>query len=184
MKKGEQIIEKIRGKNDLVLDNLESLFILELNDLYDSETQIIDAMPMMISTANSNALRRELERHFQQTKTQRDKLTKIFESMNVMPSPKTCKGMKGILQEGEEMMKKDAAANVKDAALIASAQKVEHYEMASYGTVLAYAKLLNEKEAERLLKEILNEEKNANDILNELAVKDLNIKAVEGEGAM
>ena len=126
------------------LDSLQALFVEELRDLYSAENQIIKALPKMAKAASAPQLKSAFEAHLTQTKEHVQRLETIFESLGKSPKGKTCKGMEGVIEEGDEMVKEDAEPAVKDAALISAAQRVEHYEMAGYGTVRTYAKLLQE----------------------------------------
>lgn len=166
-----------------VLDNLQALFVKELQDIYSAETQIIEAMPMMIQNTTSPKLRAELENHLEQTKSQRERVQTMLEEMEEDVGDVTCEGMKGLLTEGRQMVSEEAAPAVKDAAIIASAQKVEHYEMASYGTAVAYAKLLQEIDAHKVLSTILKEEQMTDKRLNDIAMKEINRDAVSGATA-
>lgn len=161
------------------MDSLRELFIEELKDTYDAEKQIIKALPKMIKDASSSELSSAFEKHLEETRGQVDRLETIFEILEEEAKGKPCKGMAGIIAEGKEMVEEAEDDDVKDAALIAAAQKVEHYEIASYGTLKSYASLLDEEEAANLLEETLNEEKEADEHLSELS-GEVNARA-EGE---
>jgi ferritin-like metal-binding protein YciE len=180
MDKGEELFDRIKGSSKDTIDNLEAFYLKELQDLVDSESQIIEALPMMVAAADNPVLKDKFQKHLEETKAQREKLINILRERGEPVNAKTCEGMKGILKEGKEILKSRAPPNVRDVALIASAQKVEHYEVASYESLIAYAKLLDEKEEERTLKEILQEEESTSRTLNDLATKDINIRSVEG----
>jgi ferritin-like metal-binding protein YciE len=158
------------------MDSLRDLFVEQLQDLYSAENQILKALPKMIKTAKSEQLKAGFQEHLEQTKQQVERLEQIFETLEEDAEGKTCKGMQGLLKEGEELMGEDADDDVMDAGLISAAQHVEHYEIAGYGTVRTYAELLGEKEAAKLLQTTLDEEKATDEKLTKLASK-INVKA-------
>src|SRR2546423_1799917 len=127
-------------------DNLREMLVNELKDLYSAESQLLKALPKMAKKATNSELRQAFETHLAETEGHVDRLEQVFEQLGERPRGKTCKAMQGLIEEGKEMMAEDMADDVMDAALIAAAQKVEHYEIASYGTVRAWAKLLKERE--------------------------------------
>ena len=151
------------------LNNLEDLFVHELHDLYSAEQQIIAALPKMANAASSPDLRQAFEQHLRQTRNHVARLDEIFASLNISGNGHECRGMQGLIEEGEQVMKMDGDASVKDAALIASAQRVEHYEIAGYGTARTYAKQLNHDDVADLLQETLDEEGETNKKLTKLA---------------
>jgi ferritin-like metal-binding protein YciE len=163
------------------LSSLDDLFLDELKDIYNAEKQLTKALPKMAKSATSPELKTAFEEHLEQTKGQIERLEQVFQSIDKKALGKTCKAMQGLLEEGEELMEQDAEASVKDAALISAAQKVEHYEIGSYGTLATYAKLLGYTEALSLLKETLNEEKQTDTKLTKIAEKKINIRAKKGE---
>lgn len=158
------------------METLKELYVEELQDLYSAETQITKALPKMVKAATSPALKDAFESHLEETKEQIIRLEEIFESLGKSPKGKTCEGMKGLLKEGDELMKEDADPEVMDAGLISAAQRVEHYEMAGYGTVRTYAELLGEEDAVALLEATLKEEKAADSKLSKVANK-INVQA-------
>ncbi len=159
------------------IQTLEHLLIDELQDLYSAETQIIDALPKMADKASSPELRQAFETHLQQTRNQKDRLDRIFDQVpDVDRDDKTCKGVKGIIDENDKLMKDAKDPDVRDAGMIAGAQRVEHYEIASYGTARTYSQLLNRVEWARLLQQTLDEEKETDQLLNGLAER-INIEA-------
>lgn len=158
------------------LQDLRDLFVEELKDLYSAENQIIKALPKMIKAASSTQLKAGFEEHLEQTKQQVQRLEQIFETLGASPKGKKCKGMEGLLEEGKELLEEDASAEVLDAGLIAAAQHVEHYEIAGYGCVRTYAELLGDKKAVQLLEKTLNEEKQTDSKLTELA-RAINVEA-------
>ncbi len=161
-------------------NTLRELYVQELKDLYDAENQITKALPKMMKQASSDELRSALEEHLEITKEQARRIEQIFENMGEKLKAQKCKGMQGVIEEGNELLREAEDEDVRDAGIIASAQKVEHYEIASYGTVRTYAQLLGEEEAVQLLQETLDEEKEADQKLNGLA-EDINVEAAGGE---
>lgn len=151
------------------LDNLKDLFVEQLRDLYSAESQIQKALPKMEKAATHPALKQAYLNHLEQTKVQANRLQQIFDDLDMRPSGKTCKGMEGIIQEGDEIIKENADPEVRDAGLIAAAQKVEHYEISAYGTARTMAEMLDQTEAAELLDETLEEEKAADETLTDIA---------------
>ncbi|HTY84082.1 MAG TPA: ferritin-like domain-containing protein [Silvibacterium sp.] len=158
------------------LETLRELYIDELRDLYSAETQITKALPKLAKTAANPKLRHAFEEHLQQTKNHVQRLEQIFEGLEEKPTGKTCEGMKGLLKEGSEMAAEDGDSDVIDAGLISAAQRVEHYEIAGYGCVVTYAELLGEAEAADLLSQTLEEEKQTDQKLTQVAKK-INVEA-------
>jgi ferritin-like metal-binding protein YciE len=159
------------------LDSLKKLFIEELRDLYSAEQQLTKALPKMAEASSSPELRRGFEHHLEQTKGHVNRLEQIFQKLGESPKGKTCKAMEGLVAEGEEMIKENAEPAVRDAGLIAAAQRVEHYEIAGYGTVRTYARLLKDEECVRLLQQTLDEEGETDKKLTQLAETSINIEA-------
>jgi ferritin-like metal-binding protein YciE len=158
---------------------LRDLYIEELRDIYSAEQQLVKALPKMAKASNSSELRSGFEEHLEQTKGHVQRLEQIFEALGEKPTGKKCKGMQGLVDEGAEMIKEDGLEpEAKDAGLISAAQRVEHYEIAAYGTVRTYAGLLGEDEAAGLLESTLKEEKETDQKLTELA-EDINLQAAE-----
>jgi ferritin-like metal-binding protein YciE len=151
------------------LENLQQFFVKELRDLYDAESQITDALPKMIEAASHPQLRQALQEHLQVTKRQISRLDRIFQTMREKPTGETCKGMKGLLKEGSDIISAGGDPSTVDAGIISATQRVEHYEMAGYGTVRTYAELLGKQEFAKLLQETLDEEKQADKALSEIA---------------
>ncbi|HVT28873.1 MAG TPA: ferritin-like domain-containing protein [Lacipirellulaceae bacterium] len=169
------------------LESLEDLFVNELKDLYSAERQLVKALPKMAKASASRELRSGFEKHLKQTEGHVDRLEQIFGELDVSPRGKKCKGMEGLIEEGAEVIKEDAEPEVKDAALIAAAQRVEHYEIAGYGCVRTYARLLGNDVAAKLLQQTLDEEGETDKTLTELA-ETINVEAEEtseqeGDGA-
>jgi ferritin-like metal-binding protein YciE len=160
------------------LESLEELYISELRDLYSAENQLLKALPKMAKAASSNELQNALNDHLEQTKGHVDRLERIFEQLHESPKGKTCHGMKGLIEEGSEILKEDGEGSVLDAGIIVAAQKVEHYEIASYGSVRTFANLLGKNEAVSLLQSTLDEESEANELLNGLAESIVNPEAL------
>jgi ferritin-like metal-binding protein YciE len=158
------------------LNSLKDLFIDELRDLYDAEDQITEALPKLIEKAKNPELKSALEEHLEVTRGQVKRLEQIFNRLGEKPTGESCKGMKGLIKEGDDMSSRDGDGSVIDAAIISSAQRVEHYEIAGYGTVRTYAELLGEQEFANLLQQTLDEEKEADQKLNEIA-RTINVQA-------
>jgi len=150
-------------------DSLRQLYVDELKDLYSAETQLVKALPKMAKASSNAQLRQAFEEHLRQTSEQVSRLEQIFEMLDEKPSGKKCLGMEGLVKEGAETMQEKYGENVMDAAIIGAAQRVEHYEIAGYGTVRAFAELLGENEHISLIEETLNEEKEADEKLTQLA---------------
>ena len=157
---------------------MEQPYISELRDLYSAENQLLKALPKMAKGASSPELKDAFEKHLAQTKGHVDRLEQIFQQLDESPRGKTCHGMKGLIEEGSEILKEDGEDSVLDAGIIVAAQKVEHYEIASYGSVRTFANLLNQDEPTRLLQSTLDEESETNEILNGLAESIVNPEAV------
>jgi ferritin-like metal-binding protein YciE len=161
------------------LSSLRELYISELRDLYSAENQILKALPKMAKTASSDELKNGFNEHLEQTKTHVERLEQIFKDLDVSPKGKKCKGMEGLIEEGKELMEEDAQPEVLDAGLICAAQKVEHYEMAGYGCVRTYARMLGDEEAAELLQQTLQEEEETDKKLTDLAESTINLQAAE-----
>jgi Uncharacterized protein conserved in bacteria len=162
------------------ITNLEQLLEDELKDIYSAENQLLKALPQMAHSAESRDLRASLENHLQQTQTHVQRIEEICRDLKIEPSGKTCAGMGGLIKEGEEVMESDMASEPKQAALIGAAQRVEHYEIAAYGTARAHAKQLGYVKAFEVLTQTLNEEKDADQKLTHLAENRANVKAAIG----
>ena len=160
------------------LETLHDLYVNELRDLYNAEHQLLKALPRMAKAASAPQLAKAFTDHLTETKSQIDRLEKIFKKLDASPKGKTCKAREGLLEEGKEVMAEDADPMVMDAALIAAAQRVEHYEMAGYGCVRTFARLLGDEQAAGLLQDTLDEEGAADKKLTKLAETVINIKAV------
>jgi len=152
------------------MHTLHDLFIHELQDLYSAENQILEAMPKIIKAATNEKLIRAFEKHMQETKEQVRRLEEISDDLEIEIKGDKCQGMEGLLKEGEKLLKADIEKDVLDAALIVAAQKVEHYEIAGYGTAVVYGNLMKHRTAVKLLKLTLNEEEVADKELSNLAM--------------
>ena len=161
---------------------LRDLYIDELRDIYSAETQLVKALPKMARAATSDELRSGFEEHLEQTRGHVSRLEQIFEDLDEKPSGKKCAGMEGLVKEGGEMIKNEFEGEVKDAGLIGAAQRVEHYEIAAYGTVRAFAELLGDRNAVDLLSQTLEEEKETDKKLTQLA-SEINVEASQNERA-
>lgn len=160
------------------LKNLEDLFHHEIKDLYSAEKQLLEALPKMAEKATDAKLKQQFELHLQETEVQKQRLEKVCELLGISAGRMKCKAMEGLVEEGEEMIDEKAEPEVKDAGLIASAQRIEHYEIAGYGTAAHYAERLGQQEVYQLLNETLKEEQNADTKLNKLAKGYINQKAM------
>jgi ferritin-like metal-binding protein YciE len=164
------------------LNSLNKLYLEELRDLYSAETQLVKALPKMVKGASSDELKEAFESHLEQTKEHVERLTEIFDRLEEKPTGKTCQAMKGLIEEGSEMLEQEGDESVIDAGLIAAAQRVEHYEIAAYGTVRTFANLLGENDAAELLQQTLDEEGETDKQLSELAEGIVNEKALTEDG--
>src|SRR5581483_2859900 len=165
-------------KENMKLDTLEQLYISELRDLYSAENQLLKALPKMAKAASSDELRSAFEKHLKQTKQHVERLEQIFEQLDQSPKGKTCRAMKGLIEEGSEILEEDGEDSVLDAGIIVAAQKVEHYEIAGYGSARTFANLLGQDEAAELLQSTLDEESDTNENLNQLAENIVNPEAL------
>ncbi len=159
------------------LETLKDLYVSELKDLYSAENQIIKALPKMVKAATNQQLANAFSDHLRQTKEHAARLEQILKSHDETTRGPKCKGMEGVLEEGKEMMEEDAEDEVRDAGLISAAQRVEHYEMAGYGCVRAYAELLGDTRNAQLLQKTLSEEEAADKKLTDLAESVINLAA-------
>jgi len=153
----------------------------ELRDMYHAENQLLKALPKMAEAASTPALKQAFERHLEQTEIQVNRIEEIFEQLGGDPKGKRCKGMEGIITEGAEVIDQEGPDAVIDAALIAAAQRVEHYEIAAYGCIRSYANLLGLSDVAKLIEQSLEEEEAADQLLSELAETEVNTLALEGE---
>lgn len=158
-------------------NNLEDLLHEQIADLYDAERRLCDALPKMASAASSPQLKDAFNSHLSETKTQVQRLESVFELLGKKPERETCDAMRGLISEGEEMVEAKGDANVRDAALIAAAQRVEHYEMAGYGSARSFAAQVGRDDIASILQETLEEEKAADSKLTSIAEAGVNVAA-------
>jgi len=161
------------------LETLKDLYLHELKDLFSAEQQLAKALPKMAKAASNKELAGGFQTHLEQTKEHAQRLQQILTSHKATTRGPKCKGMEGIVAEGAEMIEEEADDEVKDAGLISAAQRVEHYEMAGYGTARAYAELLGDQEGARLLQTTLEEERQTDEKLSKLAKSAINVAAVK-----
>ncbi|QPC80500.1 ferritin-like domain-containing protein [Phototrophicus methaneseepsis] len=159
------------------LDSLRDVFHEQLKDMYSAEKQLTEALPKLAQAASSSELQQAFEDHLQVTKQQMETVRQILDQMDVNPGNKKCAAMEGLVEEGNEMAKEKGDPDARDAGLICAAQKVEHYEIATYGSLRTWAKLLGETEVAQTLQEILDQEYDADNLLDQLAEGYLNQKA-------
>ncbi len=165
------------------LNTLDDLLMLELNDLYDAEKRIVEALPEMAEAASSPALKQAFQQHLQETHRHVSRLEQAFVDLGRAAGKHTCDAMKGLIKEGSEIVDAVGSQHVKDAALIGAAQRVEHYEMAGYGTARTFAEHLGHTNVARLLQMTLDEERKTDERLTELAEENINIKAESAAGS-
>ena len=159
------------------MKKLEDLFEHQLKDLYSAESQLIEALPKMVKNSNDKKLKKAFEDHLEETKNHKKRLEKICKQLDIDPNGEKCKAMEGLIKEAESFIKEDAEKDVRDAGLIAEAQRVEHYEISGYGTAVRYAKELGHNDIAETLQSTLDEEYEADDTLNDMAEDRLNQKA-------
>ncbi len=159
------------------MKNLEDLFEHQLKDLYSAESQLVDAIPKMIKSAHDSQLKKAFENHLEETKNHKKRLEEICEELSIKPTGEKCKGMEGLVKEAQSMIDEKTNDEVKDAGLIADAQRVEHYEISGYGTAVRFAKELGHDSIAKKLQKTLDEEYNADQKLDDLAERRLNVKA-------
>jgi ferritin-like metal-binding protein YciE len=160
------------------LDSLTKLYAHELKDLYSAEKQLVEALPKMIAAASNKDLKKALKDHLAATRRQVQRLDKVFTRTEYSPRGHKCAGMEGLIKEGASLLKEDSEPDVLDAAIIAAAQRVEHYEMAGYGVARTYAEKLGDYKAADLLQESLEEEAQADRLLSRLAERTINFQAM------
>jgi ferritin-like metal-binding protein YciE len=175
-----------RGQNDQqnsgegMENSLHELFLEELADIYNAEHQLIKALPKMAKAAESDELRQAFEDHLQETQNQISRLDEVFQALGEAKKRKVCKAMQGLIEEGKEIMEEQKGSNAIDAALIAAAQKIEHYEIATYGTLCTWAEQMGHNEALDLLKQTIDEEEAADEKLTQIAESMANQRAEQG----
>ena len=165
----------------MALESLQELYLEQLKDLHSAEEQIIEALPKMIEQTSHPELRQAFELHLKQTKEQLRRLDQIGQRAGQKLTGHKCKGMEGLLEEGEELLKERADPDVLDAALISAAQRVEHYEMAGYGCARTYARLLGLNDDAKILQQTLDEEGDTDHLLTDLAERVINVEALTGD---
>lgn len=161
------------------LNTLNDLFEEELKDIFGAEKMVIEAIPKMIEAASSQELKQKFEQHLKQTEQQAERLEEVFEMLDLEPEEEKCEGMAGIIKDGERIVKAKGESHVKDAALIAAAQKVEHYEIATYGTLREFAKTLGYEDVAKILETTLKEESKADQLLTSVAERAVNVQAAK-----
>ncbi|HJR80356.1 MAG TPA: ferritin-like domain-containing protein [Anaerolineales bacterium] len=166
------------------ITTLDEVLADELKDIYSAETQLIKALPKMAKAAESNDLRKAFEKHLEQTRIHAQRIEEICSNLSIKPRGKKCVGMEGLLEEGKEVLQSDADPEPLQAALIGAAQRVEHYEIAAYGTARAHAKQLGYVKAVDLLSQTLEEEKQTDELLTKLAENRINVKAAMSDRSM
>jgi ferritin-like metal-binding protein YciE len=159
------------------MQDLHDLFVHELKDLYSAENQLLEALPKMAEGADHPELRAAFEAHLNETEGQVRRLEQIFQQLEESPGDETCKGMEGLIEEGDKILEEDADPAVKDAALIVAAQKVEHYEMAAYGSVCVFAETLGMDDLKNMLKQTMAEEEATDQKLSRIAESIINVEA-------
>ena len=164
------------------METFDQLFEGTLKDIYYAEKAILKALPKMAKKAGSKKLESAFTKHHRETERQVERLEKVFGIIGKKPSAKTCPAIDGILEEGEEIMKEAKDDTIRDAAMLAAAQSVEHYEISRYGTLVAWAQKMGHSDAAKLLQQTLDEEKMTDEALTELAESEINIEAAEGDG--
>ncbi len=161
------------------MKTLQDLFEHQLKDLYSAENQLVQALPKMIENAKDDKLKKAFTSHLEETKNHKKRLSEICEKLSISPSGEHCKAMEGLIKEAEGFIKEDTDGDVKNAGLIAEAQRIEHYEISGYGTAVRYAKELGHEDIAKKLQETLDEEYNCDEKLTDLAEDRLNRKAIE-----
>jgi ferritin-like metal-binding protein YciE len=159
------------------LESIDALFELELQDLHSAEQQLVKALPKMAEKASSDELRQAFETHLEQTQEHLERLEKILGELNFRAGGHKCKAMEGLIAEAQDLIKADGLDSVRDAAMIGAAQRVEHYEIAGYGTARTYAEMLGHADAAQLLQQTLDEEKETDELLSGLALSSVNVEA-------
>jgi ferritin-like metal-binding protein YciE len=164
-------------ESKMELESLQDLFVDSLKDLYSAETQITKALPKVIKAASTPELQEALQNHLEETEEQIERLEKIFHRLGEKPTGKKCKAMEGLVAENKEMIEENAEPEVMDAGLIVGCQKIEHYEIAGYGAMITFAKILGDNESAKLLQQTLAEEEKADKKLTEVAQSTINVQA-------
>ena len=162
------------------MSNLQDLLVENLKDLYSAESQLIKALPRVAKAVDSDELRLAVQKHLKETETHAQRLEQVLQKMGEKAKGKKCKGMEGLLEENKELLGEDIEPDVLDAGLIVGMQKVEHYEIAGYGSAVTFAKLLGDDEAARVLAQTLDEEERTDKLLTEIAERSINVEAAAG----
>jgi ferritin-like metal-binding protein YciE len=173
-----RLVSDVRISNTMQLETLQDLYVHELKDLYSAEKQLIKALPKMVKAAKNGKLAAGFEEHLEQTREHAARLERILSNHKKSTRGARCRGMEGIIAEGSEMVEEEADPEVKDAGLISAAQRVEHYEIAGYGTARTYAEMLGDKEGAKLLQTTLGEEEETDQKLTKLAKSSINVAAI------
>lgn len=163
------------------MENLEALYIEQLQDLYSAEQQLVKGLEQMIGACQNEELKQAFETHLKETHGQIERLEGVISGLGQKPEGKTCKAMEGLIKEAQSMLKEDAIPEVLDAGLIAMAQRIEHYEIAGYGTVATYAQMMGRDDDHSVLSGILAEEKKTDELLTQIAESVVNVEALAGE---
>lgn len=166
-----------------MMKNMNDLFLTFLQDMYYAERQILKALPKMAKATDSDELKQALMHHREETQTHVERLQQVFEQLGKRARAQTCEALNGIVEEGEEVIEEFEQGAVRDAGILANAQAVEHYEMARYGTMIAWAKACGMSDAAKILQETLDEEKKADTLLNQIANKSVNRQATQKAAA-
>src|SRR5205809_1121892 len=174
--------KRLNQKEFMKIESLRELYLEELRDVFDAENQLVKALPKMVKAAQNEELKAAFEQHLEQTQEHVERLNRVFEELGEKPKGTKCEAMKGLLEEAKKMMDETQDEETVDAAMIAAAQKVEHYEIATYGTLRTWAELLGFDEQADILQETLDEEKDTDENLTELAVSSVNLEAAGEEG--
>ncbi|MEX0684682.1 MAG: ferritin-like domain-containing protein [Balneolales bacterium] len=161
------------------IESIKDLFMHELKDIYHAEKQLVDELPKISKKVSSSELKSALEEHLKETEEQVKRVEEVFDKLGESPKAEVCQAMKGLLEECKEILKEDVSSEVIDAAIIASQQKIEHYEIASYGTLATWANEMENKEIAKLLGITLDEEKQADEKLNQIAMHGANERAMK-----
>ena len=162
------------------MNDLQDLFIEELKDLYSAEKQLLKALPRVVKAVENPELKNALQNHVRETEGHVQRLEQIFDRLGTSGRGKKCKGMEGLIEENKEMLGEDAQPEVLDAGIIVGAQKVEHYEIAGYGSAVTFAKLLGDQESANLLAQTLDEEERTDKLLTQIAESSINVQAAHG----
>ena len=173
-----RLVSGVRISNTMQLETLQDLYVHELKDLYSAEKQLIKALPKMVKAAKNDKLAAGFEEHLEQTREHAARLERLLANHKKSTRGARCRGMEGIIAEGSEMIEEEADPEVKDAGLISAAQRVEHYEIAGYGTARTYAEMLGDKEGANLLQTTLGEEEETDQKLTKLAKSSINVAAI------